>query len=103
MVEHAWLEVLRPYFARFGAQPSVALEPAYAAPGSEVLILLLDTKPAVISLHFGIPDGFVAPLKAAGLYVVATATNLQEATLCQGRRGRYRGSRNGSGRTSRLF
>ena len=82
-VEAEWLETLRPHFARYGAQPPTALVPAYATPGPVVLKLLLDLKPAVVSLHFGIPDGFVAPLKAAGIYVVATATNLGEGFLCQ--------------------
>lgn len=81
--EVAWLETLRPHFQRYGTQPPAALEPAYATPGPEVLQLLLDLKPAVVSLHFGLPEGFVAPLRAAGIYVVATATNLQEAHLCR--------------------
>ncbi len=64
-LEAAWLETLRPHFARYGVNPPSVLEPAYATPGPEVLQLLLDIKPAVVSLHFGIPDGFVTPLKAA--------------------------------------
>lgn len=79
----AWLKRLRPHFERYGAEPPVAVQPAYATPGPEVLQLLLETKPAVVSLHFGIPDGFVAPLREAGIFVVATATNLGEARLCQ--------------------
>lgn len=82
-MENAWLDILRPHFARYGAEPPAALEPAYATFGPEVLQLLLETRPAVVSLHFGLPEGFVAPLKAAGIFVVASATNLHEALLCQ--------------------
>lgn len=82
-VETGWLETLRPHFTRYGAEPPVALEPAYATPGLDMLQLLLDMKPAVVSLHFGLPEGFVVPLRAAGIYVVASATNLGEALLCQ--------------------
>lgn len=83
MGEAAWLEVLRPHFERYGASVPTALEPAYATPGAEVLQLLLDLKPAVVSLHFGLPEGFVAPLREAGIFVVATATNVREAELCR--------------------
>ncbi|MBX3170718.1 MAG: nitronate monooxygenase [Candidatus Eremiobacteraeota bacterium] len=82
-VEAAWLESLRPHFVRYATFPPKFLEPAYPTPGQEVLQLLLEMKPAVVSLHFGLPEGFVAPLRAAGIYVVASATNLHEALLCQ--------------------
>jgi nitronate monooxygenase len=48
-----------------------------------VLDLLLELKPAVVSFHFGIPKGFITPLKAAGIMVLACATNLAEARMCQ--------------------
>lgn len=81
--EAAWLETLRPHFTRYGAVAPPALEPAYAVPGPEVLQLLLDLKPAVVSFHFGLPEGYVGPLQAAGIYLVASATNLHEARLCE--------------------
>ena len=82
-VEQAWLERLSPHFQRYDAQPPASLKPAYEAPDQAVLALLLELKPAVVSFHFGIPDGFIKPLKAAGILVLACATNLADAWLCQ--------------------
>lgn len=45
-----------------------------------MLALLLETAPAVVSFHFGLPDaGRIAALKGAGCTLLATATNLGEA------------------------
>ena len=45
-----------------------------------MLELLIVTRPAVVSFHFGLPAvGKIARLKAAGVVLFATATNLAEA------------------------
>lgn len=45
-----------------------------------MLALLLETAPAVVSFHFGLPDAErIAALKEAGCTLLATATNLGEA------------------------
>src|SRR5499427_3849976 len=43
--------------------------------GPEHVALLLDTKPEVVSFHFGLPDPeVVRALKAAGVFLVSSAT-----------------------------
>lgn len=80
--EAAWLAWLAPFFAEFGAEPPRQLRTIYKsfAEDAEMLALLLETKPAVVSLHFGLPpEGIIRALKAAGIMLWATATSLDEA------------------------
>ncbi|MFN8612191.1 MAG: nitronate monooxygenase [Vulcanimicrobiota bacterium] len=81
--EQAWLDTLRPHFQRYGAEPPARLHPAYPVPDRTVLALLLELKPAVVSFHFGIPNDFVIPLRAAGVMVLGCATNLKEGRALQ--------------------
>lgn len=80
--EAAWLEFLRPVFAEFDAEPPRALRTIYKSfcVDAEMLGMLLDVKPAVVSFHFGLPpeDAIVA-LRQAGVYLMATATSPAEA------------------------
>ncbi len=80
--EAAWLAAMAPLFHEYGAQPPAALRPIYKSfvEDDEMLALLLETAPAVVSFHFGLPDaGRIAALKGAGCTLLATATNLGEA------------------------
>ena len=80
--EAAWLEWLAPLFAEFGADVPKTLRTIYKsfADDSDMLALLLETKPAVVSLHFGLPSpDAIRALKAAGITLFATATSLDEA------------------------
>src|SRR3546814_19757714 len=73
---------MAPLFDRYGAQPPTALRPIYRSfiEDDEMLALLIDTAPAVVSFHFGLPDaGRISALKDAGCVLLATATNLDEA------------------------
>lgn len=80
--EAAWIAWLAPLFAEFGAEPPKALRPIYRsfADDPEMLALLLETRPAVVSLHFGLPSAdAIRALKSAGITLFATATSLDEA------------------------
>src|SRR3546814_13466219 len=80
--EKAWLSAMAPLFDRYGAQPPTALRPIYRSfiEDDEMLALLIDTAPAVVSFHFGLPDaGRISALKDAGCVLLAPATNLDEA------------------------
>ena len=80
--EKAWLSAMAPLFDRYGAQAPTALRPIYRSfvEDDEMLALLIDTAPAVVSFHFGLPDaGRISALKDAGCVLLATATNLDEA------------------------
>lgn len=78
----AWLDAMRPLFAEFGAEPPEALQPVNQsfATDDDMLALLLETRPAVVSFHFGLPSADrVSALKQAGCTLISTATNLAEA------------------------
>ena len=80
--ERAWLDTLRPLFKRFGAEPPAEIREIYRSFVADpvMLALLLETRPAVVSFHFGLPSAeAIAQLKAAGIALLATATNLDEA------------------------
>jgi len=80
--EAAWLERLRPAFEALGAAPPERLEPPFEPSLADpaMLPLLLETKPALVSFHLGLPEArAVAALRHAGIVVIATATSLEEA------------------------
>ena len=80
--ETAWIERLRPRFAAFGAAPPARLREIYTsfATDDAMLAILIETRPAVVSLHFGLPDASrLRALRAAGIVLLATATSLAEA------------------------
>lgn len=80
--ETAWLEWLSPLFAEFGAEPPKALKTIYKsfADDQEMLAVLVETKPPVVSFHFGVPSPeAIRTLKHIGTTLLATATSLEEA------------------------
>jgi nitronate monooxygenase len=80
--EAAWLNWLQPLFAEFGAQPPKALRTIYKsfAEDTDMLSMLLETRPPVVSFHFGLPpDEAIRALKANGTTLLATATSPEEA------------------------
>jgi nitronate monooxygenase len=85
-IEAAWLEHLRPLFARFGAQPPPALREIYRSfvVDDALLTLLLAERPHVVSFHFGLPSAeAIRALRDAGIVLLASATNCVEAHAIQ--------------------
>ena len=81
-VEAAWLARLAPEFARYGAEPPRRLREIYTSfvEDDALHALLLEERPRVVSFHFGLPSPErIADLRAAGIVLFATATNLAEA------------------------
>ena len=84
--EAAWCEALRPAFAAFDAEPPDTLRTIYRsfAQDDAMLALLVEAKPAVVSFHFGLPDGpRIAALKQAGCLLLASVTSLAEAQAAE--------------------
>ena len=84
--EAAWLDTLRPLFERYGAKPPEALKTIYTsfADDDDMLAMLADVAPPVVSFHFGLPSPErIAELKSAGCILLASATSLTEARLIQ--------------------
>ena len=85
-VEAAWIEALRPVFGAFDAAPPAQLRCIYRsfAQDPEMLAMLLEVRPAVVSFHFGLPDAqALAALRGAGCLLMATATSLAEARAAE--------------------
>jgi len=82
IVESAWIERLRPEFARFDATPPTHLTEIYRSfvEDDDMLAALLQEKPKVVSFHFGVPaPERVRALREAGIVLLASATNPNEA------------------------
>ena len=80
--EAEWLKWLAPLFAEFSAEPPATLRTIYKsfADDPDMLAMLLDLAPPVVSFHFGLPPADVlSALRARGIYLMATATSLDEA------------------------
>ena len=80
--ERVWLDHLKPIFERYGAEPPAAISEIYTSFNVDeaMLELFVERRPAVVSFHFGLPPApAIARLKAAGITLLSTATNLDEA------------------------
>jgi nitronate monooxygenase len=77
-----WIETLKPEFEKFDAKPPTALREIYQSFVTDpaMLQMLLETRPKVVSFHFGLPPtAAITALKDAGIILFASATNLAEA------------------------
>ena len=84
--ESAWIAHLASLFAELGGAPPSALHEIYISflADPSMQSLLLDLQPPIISFHFGLPpDHFIRACKAAGIYLIATATSQAEAQAAQ--------------------
>ncbi len=84
--ETAWLDYLRPLFAEFDAVPPTQLRNIYPSflENPDLLPMLLEERPAVVSFHFGAPPKEqVQALQGTGIRVAATATTPDEAALLE--------------------
>ncbi len=80
--EAAWLEWLAPLFAGFGSPAPATLRTIYKsfADDPDMLAMLVETSPPVVSFHFGLPAvDALSALHARGILLMATATSVDEA------------------------
>ena len=77
-----WLNALRPLFQIHGAEPPATLRKIYKsfAVDDEMLSLVLEVRPKIVSFHFGVPGAdYIQALRQAGCVLMASATSLAEA------------------------
>lgn len=82
----AWLQRLRPAFDAQQTPPPAGLDEIYRSfvEDDAMLAMLLETRPEVVSFHFGLPPArSIARLKQAGAVLLGTATSLEEALVLQ--------------------
>jgi len=79
--EAGWRERLAPYYREFGIDPAAPTPFSNRAPFDEALLgAVLDTKPEVVSFHFGLPSTpLYEKLKREGILVISSATTVAEA------------------------
>ena len=81
-VEAEWLNFLSPIFQEFEAASPTSLNEIYRSfvDDEDAFRMVLDMRPAVVSFYFGIPaQDRIQALHDAGIFTLATATNLEEA------------------------
>ena len=79
-VQRGWLERLSPYYAEVGLDPATDTA-ASSAPFDEAMCAVIEeTRPPVISFHFGLPDErLLARVKQTGAKILSSATTVTEA------------------------
>jgi nitronate monooxygenase len=80
--EREWVHRLQPEFAALGAKAPERLTEIYRSfvVDEDMLSMLLEERPPVVSFHFGLPSlASIRALREAGITLIATATNLAEA------------------------
>lgn len=85
-VERAWIARFDERFRRFDAAPPAELSEIYQTfCGNDAMLeVLLATRPAAVSFHFGLPsEPFIQRLKSSGIVTLATATSPEEAQVIE--------------------
>jgi nitronate monooxygenase len=79
--EAAWRARMRPYYDELGLDPDAIPEAPRREPfGPEAAAIVADARVPVVSFHFGLPaEPLLAPLRAAGCRILASATTVDEA------------------------
>ena len=79
--ERRWRDRLAPYYAELGVEPKIPTGAGNRAPFDAVMCsLVVETRPRVVSFHYGLPErGLVEQVKAAGCVIQSTATTVEEA------------------------
>ena len=81
-VERCWIERMTPAFAALGSKPPSELKEIYRSfvGNGQMLGMLLDMRPPIVSFHFGLPEEeAIRAMRAAGIVTIATATSPGEA------------------------
>ncbi|MBU3069037.1 nitronate monooxygenase [Aestuariicella sp. G3-2] len=85
-IEAQWLEYLASRFLEFDAVPPNQLREIYPSflQSTDMLEMLVDEKPAVVSFHFGLPQReWVAALQREGITILSCVTSVYELMQAQ--------------------
>jgi nitronate monooxygenase len=79
--EHAWRELLKPYYIEYGLDPAASVPSSNRMPFDAARCTAVEElKPEVVSFHFGLPaPALLDRVKAAGCIVMSSATTVAEA------------------------
>ncbi|MFZ4878093.1 NAD(P)H-dependent flavin oxidoreductase [Janthinobacterium sp. Mn2066] len=79
--EMAWRARLQPYYDELGIDPALPIPSSVRHPfGDEMCRVVEESRPGVVSFHFGLPSPeLLARVKATGAVVLSSATTVAEA------------------------
>ena len=79
--EARWRNRLQPYYAEAGLDPSaIPAAPARAPFNAALCAVIEETRPAIVSFHFGLPSAeLLQRVRATGALILASATTVAEA------------------------
>lgn len=85
--EAGWRGRLAAYYQEYGVDPAAPVDAVNRAPFDAAMCELVEeTKPEIVSFHFGLPEAsLLQRVKAAGCRVIASATIVQEAVWLEQR------------------
>ncbi len=85
--QRAWRARLVPYYRAFALDPTASAPAVNRAPFDEAMCEVVEAlRPGVVSFHFGLPEAALLDrVKAAGAYVLASATTVAEARWLEAR------------------
>lgn len=85
-VEARWKKRLAAYYDELGVDPLAPFPSALRRPFDEAMCdLVIETRPRVVSFHFGLPEArLMHRVKATGATVVSSATTVREAIWLEG-------------------
>ncbi len=86
-VQAKWLELLAPYYQEMGLDLSAAQNGPGRAPFDDAMCEIIEeTRPAVVSFHFGLPDErLLARVRNTGAMILSSATTVEEARWLEAR------------------
>lgn len=85
-LEQAWYRRLSPYYREMGVAQKVPSAAEIAPFGDAMCAVIEDTRPQVVSFHFGLPNAvFLDRIKAAGCRIMSSATTVEEALWLEAR------------------
>lgn len=85
--EARWRERLAPYYRELGIDPAAPVPTSMRAPFDAAFAAVLEeTKPEVVSFHFGLPaEPLLARVRAIGALILSSATTVAEARWLEAR------------------
>jgi nitronate monooxygenase len=84
--EQAWRDRLLPYYRELGIDPEPLPRLDLAPFGTAMCEIVENTRPEMVSFHFGLPAAaLLARVKAAGCLVMSSATTVEEARWLEAR------------------
>jgi nitronate monooxygenase len=82
--ETLWLHELKPFYDDLSLIPEYAKTGVHGALDADMVDVVCEIKPAIVSFHFGLPaTPLIDRIRATGAKIIATATTIEEALFLE--------------------